>query len=558
VAAALLACAGGASAQAVSPPPVAPSSPPAGTVRVDGNTVPEGVLIQSITVAPPPRSQRPAAPLSPGMAMRLRRAVDLRAAGLLERSRDSLLALQRDNPHHPLVVTELGRTQLARGDWAAVERLGSSERTAARDSTLLGNELAQALERLGRPREALKVALEAWAVSPADGQWASTTVFRLAPLDAKNAASALDAIAGARPWRTDLTIGLARLYSMSGRAADAARVLSDAEKHSSRTGLRVMFADESLRSGAPSDTTAALTVLTDLAADDDRRPEERVAAARRAWSAAQASGREAEWALRLAQALRAVPADRWGPDFLLAIVRSLQSTGHRAEARSLLAANPTIEQRMPELRLERALGIARDGSPALAVPLLDSLAQVWGPARFMLAEVQFFAGELDSAQANYARVADRPEDSDASAALDRLYLLEESPQSPARALLGQIAYERWRGRRAAATALADSLWRAQAVHGPYAAHAGLELAGLRMEAGDTKGALVPLLVVCDSLAEDRLAPLARQRAGDAYLAMGDEGHALSQYEECLARYPRAWNSAEVRRRVEKLRKEKSL
>jgi predicted negative regulator of RcsB-dependent stress response len=55
-----------------------------------------------------------------------------------------------------------------------------------------------------------------------------------------------------------------------------------------------------------------------------------------------------------------------------------------------------------------------------------------------------------------------------------------------------------------------------------------------------------------------LAPLARQRAGDAYLSLGDETRALAQYEECLARYPRAWNSAEVRRRVEKLRRERRL
>jgi predicted negative regulator of RcsB-dependent stress response len=60
------------------------------------------------------------------------------------------------------------------------------------------------------------------------------------------------------------------------------------------------------------------------------------------------------------------------------------------------------------------------------------------------------------------------------------------------------------------------------------------------------------------LTEDRLAPLARQRAGDAYLSLGDETRALAQYEECLARYPRAWNSAEVRRRVEKLRRERRL
>jgi tetratricopeptide (TPR) repeat protein len=522
-----------------------------------GTTFPPD-LIQSFTVPTPMRSQRPAPPLPPAMAQRLQRAIDLRVSGLLERARDTLLVLQRDLPHHPLVVTELGRTQLAREDWSAVERLASSERTATRDSSLLGRELTQAYERLGRPREALRTAIEAWTVSPADGQWAADAVFRLAPLDARGAVSALEAAAGPRPWRTDLTLGLAHLCAVSGRPADAVRVLTDAEKRSGRSGLRVMFADESLRSGSSADTTAALAILADLTADAARRAEERVATARRAWTAVQASGREAEWSMRIVQGLHDVPAERWGPDFLLVLVRALQRTGHPAEARALLAANPVLEQRMPELRLEHALGLVREGALEQALPRLDSLARAWPAARFMLAETQFFSGELDSAQSNYARVADEPNDPDAAAALDRLYLLEESPGSPARALLGQVAYERWRGHRAAATQLADSVWRMQAPRGPYAARAGLEVAALRMEAGDPHGALVPLLVVCDSLADDRLAPLARQRAGDAYSALGDEPHALAEYEECLARYPRAWNSAEVRRRVERLRKDRRL
>ena len=515
-------------------------------------------LIQPVTLPSPARSQRSAAPLSAGMAQRLQRAIDLRVSGLPERARDTLLVLLREVPHHPLIVTELGRAQLAREDWSAVERLATAERAAARDSTLLGRELTEAFERLTRPREALRAAIEAWTVSPADGQWAAAAVFRLAPLDARGTSAALEAATTPRPWRTDLTLGLARLYSMSARPTDAVRVLSDTEKRSGRTGLRVLFADESLRAGSPADTTSALAVLTDLSADGARRPDERVAAARRAWAAVQASGREAEWAPKLAQALHELPADRWGPDFLLALVRALQRSGQLSEARALLAANPVLERRMPELRIEHALGLAREGTLALALPLLDSLTQAWPAARFMLAEVQFFAGELDSAQANYNRVADQPNDPDAAAALERMYLLEESPDSPLRPMLGQIAYERWRGHRAAATLLADSLWRTQAPHGPYAARAGLELASLYLEANDARGALTPLLVVCDSLADDRLAPLARQRAGDAYAVLGDDTHALAQYEECLARYPRAWNSPEVRRRVERLRKEKRL
>jgi tetratricopeptide (TPR) repeat protein len=511
-----------------------------------------------VIVPSPVRAQRAIEPLPPPAAQRLQRAVDLRVSGLPERSRDTLLVLQREFPHHPLVVTELGRAQLAREDWREVERLAVGERAAQRDSALLGQELATALERLGRPREALRTAIDAWTVSPADGQWAAPLVYRLAPLDLRLTVRALETASTPRPWRTDLMLGLAQLHAVSGHPAEAVRVLADADKRGSRSGLRVMFADLSLRAGSPADTTAALFVLTDLAADAARRPEERVAAARRAWVAAQASGRDAEWAPRLALGLREIPGERWGPDFLLSLVRALQQTGHAAEARTLLAANPALEHRMPELTRERALALAREGALPQAIALLDTLTQSWPAARFMMAQMQFFAGQLDSAHANYDRVAASPADPDAAQALDRMYLLEDAPGSSLRAMLGVIAFERWRGARGAATVLADSLWKQQAPHGEYAAHAGLELAALRMEAGDARGALAPLLVVCDSLAGDRLAPLARQRAGDAYAALGDAKSALAQYEECLARYPRAWNSPEVRRRVEQLRREKRL
>jgi len=527
----------------------------AGPAFAQGRSTPFPPDIIQVTPPTRARSQRPVEPLPPAEAVRLQRAVDLRVSGLPERARDTLQAMLRLRPHHPAIVTELARTDLARGDWAAVERLCSAERAAAHDSLLAGEELATALERLGRPRDAIKVAVEAWTVNPGDGPWASGVVLRLAPADTRATLAALEAAATPRPSRTDLTLGYAHMLAVSGKPADAARVLAESER-SGRTGLRQLFADESLRTGRPADTTAALHVLLELSAETARRPDERMAAARRAWAAVVASGREAEWGPKLAQAVRDIPADRFAADLLLSLVRSLQSTGHATEAKMLLAANPSFEERMPELALERAMAIAREGSPARALPLLDTLARAWPPARFMLAEAQFFAGELDSAHANYDRVAAEPENEHAAEALDRMYLLEEAPASPLRPLLGQIAYERWRGANARALALADSLWRMQEPRGDYAARAGMEVASLKMAAGDARGALGPLLVVCDSLADDRLAPLARQRAGEAYMALGDEKNALAQYEECLARYPRAWNSAEVRRRVERMRKER--
>jgi TolA-binding protein len=538
-------------AHAQAPPPATPPARPAPTFPADA-------LIQSFTVPPAAARMRKAEPLPGPLQLRLQRALDLRASGLPDRARDTILVLLREQPHHPLLVTELGRTHAVRQDWGSLERLAVAERTAQRDSALLGAELAGAYERLARPRDAMRIAVAAWAASAVDGPWASAVFFRFAPVDLRLATTLLDGASNPRPWRSDLAIGLARLHAVTGRSADAVRVLVDAERRSGLTGLRQVFSEEALMTGRAADTSAALAVLTNLAADPARRPDERLASGRRAWAAAQASGREAESAPRLAAALREVPGERWGPEFLLSLVRSLQKSGNVSEARALMAASPGLEDRIPELALERALGAVREGDARRALPVLDSLAKAWPPARFMLAEAQFFSGEMDSAHANYARVAERPEDPDAALALDRLYLLEEAPQSPLRTTLGRLAWERWRGARTAALRLADSLWRAQAPRGDYAARAGLELAALKVESGDTRGALVPLLVIADSLADDRLAPLARQRAGDAYASLGDEKNALSQYEECLARYPRAWNSAEVRRRVERLRKEKRL
>ena len=257
------------------------------------------------------RSQRPVEPLPAEDAARLRRAVDLRVSGLSDRARDTLQVLLRARPHHPAIVTELARAELARSDWNAVEKLCTAERAAARDSSLAGEELATALERMGKPREALRIAIEAWTVSPADGPWASSLVFRLAPVDARTTLASLEAAATPRPWRTDLTTAYARMLAIVGKPIDAARVLADAERRTGRTGLRVMYVEESLRAGRPADTTAALHVLLDLTADTGRRPDERIASARRAWMAVEAAGREAEWGPRLAQAVRDVPAERF-------------------------------------------------------------------------------------------------------------------------------------------------------------------------------------------------------------------------------------------------------
>jgi hypothetical protein len=85
------------------------------------------------------------------------------------------------------------------------------------------------------------------------------------------------------------------------------------------------------------------------------------------------------------------------------------------------------------------------------------------------------------------------------------------------------------------------------------------LSACRVTGGDARGALDPLLAVADSLPNDRLAPLARQRAGDLCRdALHDPARAIEQYEACLTRYPGAWNAPVVRRSLEALRRERRL
>jgi hypothetical protein len=175
---------------------------------------------------------------------------------------------------------------------------------------------------------------------------------------------------------------------------------------------------------------------------------------------------------------------------------------------------------------------------------------------FRYAEALFFAGMPDSAMALYQLVSHDPKSPFTAPALERLFLIEDADPQSALPALGQMAYESWRGEARHAAALAESLYHALP-RGALWATTALELATYRDRSGDETGALDPLLAVADSLPGDRLAPVARQRAGDIYrLKLKDDAKALAQYEECLARYPKAWNAPEVRRVVETLRRER--
>jgi tetratricopeptide (TPR) repeat protein len=504
----------------------------------------------------PRASDRPMAPLPPEVMARLERARGMAASGMLEAARDSLTAVLARVPHHPAVLLELGSVLEAREAWRALEQLASNERGAARDSLLLAQDLVTALQRLARPREAAQVVIEAWVASPGHLEWARATLDTLALADPKGVRELIRRAANDLPHRADLIRVAAGLEWKLGDTQTALRLLGQADAAFKGAPLRWSFADELLSRGSARDSAGAVEVLVDLAGDRGRDLNYRLVAAQRAWEVYARRGGEREAAPRVARALEDVPPARWGSALAIAVTRGLREAGATDDARRLLRILGEQGRAIPEIAVERALNDLRDGPPERALGALREAATVSHEGAFRYAEALFFAGQPDSALAWYGKAADKPSSPYTGAALERIYLIEDADPKEALVLFGRLAYEEWRGEPRHALALAESLY-ATLPHGPMWAAAAMRLAALREAAGDGKAALAPLLALANEVPDDRLAPLARQRAGDVYRVWyRDEAKALEQYEECLARYPKAWNTPEVRRWVETLRRER--
>ncbi len=513
---------------------------------------PQSRLVDVLPLEGAPRAQASFAPLPPAAQQRLQQAEALRLLGLGDRANDSLAVLDRTWPHHPAIVTERVRAELLRRDFAAAERLARAER--GRDSLLAARELAIALDGLGRTREALEVAMTALAASPAEAEWASLVLLVCGGRDWRLARDVLKPMVERRPRNT----ALAQAYTLPliklGQSAEAMRVLAPIDRVPRQSPRRLRLSDELLQMATAADTAAAFEALWSVAGDRALDESYRRYGARRAWELSTARGAESAAAERFLRELEDVPPARWGGDLAVGVARALRESGRAAEARGLLAA--LGDAGTPESRLERAYAELRDGLAPATIARLDTLAQVWPEARWALAEAQFWAGDLDSALANFNRAGENPRSEHAGAALDRAFLLEDHAGDPVLPVLGRIAYETWRGDAVRARALNDSLWAAMKPSDGLWNEIAMRAGEQRLAARDPRGALVPLMALAETHPDDRQAPLARQRAGDAWLAIGDLAKAREQYEECLARYPRAWNAAEVRRRVEALRRER--
>lgn len=504
----------------------------------------------------PREGQREAPPLPPAAVAALARARGLIQAGQLDAARDTLTAALARAPHHPALLLELANVYQQRRAWRALEQLARAERTAARDSLLLAQDLVTALRGMDRPRDAAQAVVEAWVASPGHLEWARTTLDTLAALDPKGVRELVRRTAADRPQRVDVVGVAAGLEWKLGDTQAALQLLNRADASFRGAPLRWSFADELLARSTPRDSAGAIEVLMDLAADRGRDLNYRLVAAQRAWETSARRGGEREAAPRVARALEDVPPARWGPTLAIAVIRGLRGAGATDEARRLLQVLGEQGRRIPEIAVEYALNDLRDGPPERALDALRAVAGVSNEGSFHYADALFFAGQPDSALVWYGKASENAASPFTGAALERIYLLEDADPKDALPSFGRLAYEEWRGEPRRALVLADSLYRTLP-HGSTWAAAAVRLAALRETTGDGKAALEPLLALAEGLPDDRLAPLARQRAGDVYRVWyRDDAKALEQYEECLARYPKAWNTPEVRRWVETLRRER--
>jgi len=527
---------------------------------VGQNPVPSGsrnrFLEMRVAAQAPRYGKRPVTPLAPAFHESFLRARALRESGRLDAARDSLDRLLEAVPHHPLPLVELALVHESRRAWRSIETLARAERAWSRDSLLLAQELVTALDRQGRPRDAVQTVLEAWVSEPMHVDWARSWIDSLAALEPRGVRELLRRTCAALPGRADVARVAARIEWRYGDAPSAMRLLEASDAPGRGMPLRWMFAEEMVAQGTSRDSAGAVEALLELATDRSRDADHRVQAGRRAWDVASAQEGAARAAPRVAKAIRDVPADRWGSSLVVQLMRGLREGGLTEDSRALVRDLGESAQSIPEIALERALGDLREGDPERALAPLRALADAFPEASFHYAEALFFAGQPDSSHAWHERLARNPSTPFAGAALERIYLIEDARPKEALTLFGRLAYEEWRGEPKRALALAESLYRSLA-HGPLWAQVGLRLASLREATGEGKAALAPLLAVAETLPDDRLAPVARQRAGDVLrIWHKNDGQALEQYEECLARYPKAWNAPEVRRWVETLRRER--
>jgi len=302
---------------------------------------------------------------------------------------------------------------------------------------------------------------------------------------------------------------------------------------------------ETMTSDAPANRSAKPPV------DEATRSRNRLAALERVWLKLPPSSETVRTGLELAERWRALGDETAGR-------RVADQAAKLAPKAPGAADDPELTGRLAVRAGEAAL--SRGDLAAAEASFREAQGsgaseKVREEAQYLACEAMFYEGRFDSAAAGYDAFARTyPTSRFTNDALERMYLIEAGEGGPV-AGLPELAKA---FRLARAGASDEALEAAQAAEakakgGPAWSHAGLLTASLLVARGRVADAAAKALAVAEAVPDDRLAPVARRRAGDAYRASGSDALALAQYEELLVRYPRSWLAPETRRLVQELR-----
>lgn len=295
---------------------------------------------------------------------------------------------------------------------------------------------------------------------------------------------------------------------------------------------------------------------------------------------------EAEAALEGLTSARALiprPQDRYPVDVRRAELLS-GALGRTPEAVAIydeMLEEPLLRSRHEEVRLERAEAQMRVGLTEGALDDFRTLAATSRReatrerAEYLVGELYFHAGNIDSAAAAYLRqVEAHPAGTYANDALDRIFLFNENYEGAGETLaaLGEVYRTRALGDEPAAIRRGLELVETER---DAALHDDLlwAIGGMLAESDAPVLALTLLATLSEQYPESRLAPRALKLLGElresrvpvfvplsGHLPLGgvygyDRAAALATYEELLIRYPLSIEASEVRQKVSQLRKE---
>ena len=548
------------------------------------------------------------AALPPADEIALARAMMLVRSSRVETALPMLEALWQRHPDSPRIATAAASAYLRAGRPNDALRLLEDSEKAAKEARAKGKLAAPAVDpfaamrahvllALGRRKDAIPWMVEAAANPRGEAfalqrqllEWAETV--DVGP----DVVTAAERRADALPKDVNRALLAAEIECRAGKTEAALARLARAEPSGMPHGQLAQVLGERLASDAQGSALAAplwlaitrgsydagvradalrrlLQPTTIVSADGQGKARVTPVAAKdleSAWSSLPPGEEKARLGLDLLQALRA----RGDSQAAERVASELSRTGGPGQ----LAGPVDVEAGLLALGQGRLDEAGKRLERARTQSVDDDARE---RAEFAQAEVLFYSGQFDSALAAYDRFADaHPMSPLANEALARAFLLEPDQdtapgQAPGLPSLAKGLYAETRRQWDEAASWADKAQQESrgsdrlasemprtegaapeslGLANPVRAQALLLLSRIEEARGVPAQARLAALAVCDSLPGDRLAPVARKRVGDLDLARGNKESALAQYEEMLARYPRSWLAAEVRRQVTDLR-----